>query len=560
MANVNVSGTQAARESGIVEDVRRTFGELTTWRNVFAMQWEEVAQLVLPTYRNTFFYGSINWPGMKKTQQQVDATAMLALGRFSAIMDSLLTPRNMTWHTLEPDQEELRKDHEVQMYFEQATRALFKARYRPEANFASQNLQTYSMLGAFGTGGTFIDRLAGETAGLRYKSIPLGELFLRENHQGQVDTFIRWFRMTARQAYKQWGDNIPATLKAAMDQKSEAPFQFLHLVAPNNEYEEGRLDDKGKQYKSCYVSIEGNWLLQEGGYNSFPLPVARYNQGPLEVYGRGPAMDVLPAIKTLNAEKSDFLRQGHQAVNPALLMFDDGLMSIDRRPGALNPGGWSSDGKPLIGAVPHGDIQVSKEMMDEERALINDAFLVTLFQIMTESPQMTATEVIERTNEKGILLAPSVGRLQSEYLGPLIDRELDLASELGLLPPMPPALREAKGNYHVVYTSPLSRAQRAQEVAGVQRTIENVLSIVNATQDPAPLDYFNWDVIVPETSAIQGVPPSWMRAKGDVDQLRQARAQNAQQQQEIQALPAQAAMVKAAATMHKAGMKPATGG
>lgn len=43
--------------------------------------------------------------------------------------------------------------------------------------------------------------------------------------------------------------------------------------------------------------------------------------------------------------------------------------------------------------------------------------LVTLFQILTETPQMTAAEVVERTNEKGILLAPTVGRQQSEYLG-----------------------------------------------------------------------------------------------------------------------------------------------
>ena len=36
--------------------------------------------------------------------------------------------------------------------------------------------------------------------------------------------------------------------------------------------------------------------------------------------------------------------------------------------------------------------------------VINDAFLVTLFQILTETPEMTATEVIERTREKGALL------------------------------------------------------------------------------------------------------------------------------------------------------------
>ena len=58
-------------------------------------------------------------------------------------------------------------------------------------------------------------------------------------------------------------------------------------------------------------------------------------------------------------------------------------------------------------------------------------------QILQDNPRMTATEVIERTREKGILLAPTVGRQQSEYLGPLVDREIDVLVEQGLLPPMP---------------------------------------------------------------------------------------------------------------------------
>jgi hypothetical protein len=84
------------------------------------------------------------------------------------------------------------------------------------------------------------------------------------------------------------------------------------------------------------------------------------------------------------------------------------------------------DGKPLVNTLPTGELQITKEMMDEEAPLINDAFLVSLFQILTETPQMTATEVIERTNEKGILIAPSMGRQGSEYLGVMIPRELDL--------------------------------------------------------------------------------------------------------------------------------------
>src|SRR5581483_8372605 len=206
-------------------------------------------------------------------------------------------------------------------------------------------------------------------------------------------------------------------------------------------------------------------------YRTMPMAISRYVQTPGEIYGRGPAMFVLPALKTLNAEKRTFLKQGHRAADPVLFTSDDGVVDASLRPGALNKGGINSDGKLLVAALPTGQIQISEEMMQEEKALINDAFLVTLFQILTETPQMTATEVIERTNEKGILLAPTVGRQQSEYLGPMIEREVALLAEMHEIPPMPDVLREAKGQYNVIYSSPISRAMRAQEAAGFIRSV-----------------------------------------------------------------------------------------
>src|SRR5690348_16553564 len=89
------------REGEIVQRAIREFGELQAQRALFAGQWEEAAQIVLPTSRNTFFPGSFNWQGQKKTDRQVDMSAGLALHRFCAIADSLVTPRNAFWHGLE---------------------------------------------------------------------------------------------------------------------------------------------------------------------------------------------------------------------------------------------------------------------------------------------------------------------------------------------------------------------------------------------------------------------------------------------------------------------------
>jgi hypothetical protein len=548
------------REREIVAAILHEFSQLTTWRNNFAPQWEETAQLILPTSRNTFYYQNFNWPGMKKTDRQIDSTGALALNRFAAICDSLLTPRNQIWHALTANNDYVMKDRGTRLWFEQVTKILFKYRYAPIANFSSQNYSNFQSLGAFGNATMFIDafdgRQHGGARGLRYKGVPLGETFFGESHQGIVDRVIRWFRLTAVQAAQKWGkDRLPQNLLSAIANNSQWPYSFLHCIKPRDDYDPGRLDTRALPFSSHYVSVEGQCLMAaEGGYRTFPYAISRYDQTPNEVYGRGPAQMVLPALKTLNAQKSVFLKQGHRAADPILLIADDGLMNMNMVPGAQNKGGVTQDGKELVKTLPTGNIQINKEMMQEERSLINDAFLVTLFQILTETPQMTATEVIERTNEKGILLAPTMGRQQSEYLGPMIDRELDVLNALRALPPMPPRLREARGEYQIVYTSPLARAQKAQEAAGFMRTVESVKELVNITQDMSLLDRFNFDAAVPAIAEIQAVPESWMADDQMVAQKRKARAASQQRQEQIQAAPAQAAMMKAQAAQTKAGI------
>ncbi len=557
---VNFTGKvrqQSEEERQTVADTMQEFSQYTTWRNVFALQWEEAARLIWPEHRNTFYYGTFNWPGQKKTDSQIDATGMLALHRFGAICDSLMTPANSQWHGLEASNDYVMKDRATRLYFDTLTKLLFKYRRSPLANFRGQNGMGWKSLGAFGNATLFIDAFDGRHyhgyKGLRYKAVPLGETFYGENHQGQVDRIIRWFRMTAYQAAQKWGiDRLPQNLIPPLQQQSQWRYNFLHCVKPREDYDRDRLDAKGMPFSSYYVSIEGMCLMApESGYRVFPYAVSRYDEGPNETYGRGPAQMVLPALKTLNAQKRVFLKQGHRAADPVLLLADDGITGMDLRPGAQNPGGMTADGKPLVGTLPTGNIAISEKMMGEERGIIDDMFLVSLFKVLSEHPDMTATQVIELVNEKGILVAPTLGRQETEKLGPQIDREIDVLNHLGLLPPMPPRLREAQGEYQVVYTSPLALSQRAQQAAGFIRTVETAKEVVNITQDPRYLDPFDFDVALPEIAYIQGTPERWMASDQKMTDKRKARAQAEQRQQQIQAMPAQAAMMKAQSVVEK---------
>ncbi len=536
-----------SRDQKIVEDSMRLFAQMQAQRWTLESHWDEIAQVIDPAARNTFNIYSINTPGEKRTDQQVDATGMMALERFQSILDSLLTPANSQWHGLQADDDYVMKDRATKLWFEDTTKKLFRYRYAPEANFRSQNLYSFHSLGAYGTGSLFIDKpYMGR--GLCYRSNPVGEMFYTENYQGIIDGFVAIFRLTARQAAQRegWRERFPEQLKNALERGSEEKFLFMHRVClrADDDYDPERLDARGKKFASYYISFAGPALMSEGGYHSLPSAVSRYKQAPQETYGRSPAMAVLPALKTLNAEKRVFLKAGHRAADPVLLTHDDGLM-LDIRPGAKNSGGMNADGRPLVGTLPVGDIQISKEMMAEEKMLINDAFLVSLFQILTETPRMTATEVIERTNEKGILLAPTVGRQQSEYIGPMVHRELDLLSQQGLLLPMPPRLQEAQGSYSIVHTSPLSLMMKQQETAGFMRLIEGVMiPIANVTQDPSIFDVLDLDAALPEIAENQAVPTRWTASKEKIEARRKGRAEQAQKEQDIQAAPAAAALMK----------------
>ena len=533
--------------------ILREFGLIQGTRGVWESHWQEVAERIWPGMSwkfNPYWYTT---PGAKKNVFVYDSTATLALARFGSILDSLLTPRNQTWHTLKATDGLLNKKRDVRLWFDEVTKVLFHQRYQTTANFASQNQMVYKSLGAFGSGAMFIDGLS-TGKGLRYRNVGLGEIYFVENHQGIVDKCFRYFELTARQAIQKWGQKIPDEIRSVGAANPEQIFHFVHLVEPREEgFDPGRKDHKGMKYASYYVVREGSKLLEEGGYHVFPYAISRYDQYPGEVYGRSPAMDLLPAIKTLNEEKKTMLKQGHRVVDPVLLAHDDGVVdSFSLKPGAINAGGVTADGRPLVHALPTGNLAVGKELMDDERTLINDGFLVSLFQILTESPQMTATEVLERAKEKGILLAPTIGRQQSEYLGPSIEREIDVLSQQGQIPPMPMALKEAMGEFQIVYDSPLTRSQKAEEASGLQRTLETALNAANVMQDPSMLFYFNFDTIIPAIAEIQGVPFHWMNSPEVVQAKKQQQAQQNQMRQQVEAAPGAAAIMNAQSKAQKA--------
>lgn len=531
--------------------VIRRLGDMVSARAVLDSQCAEIAARVRPWLQG--FQRQI-LPGQKQTAEIFDSTAILALDRYQAAMESMLTPRTQRWHGLKPIDHALSEDAEVRAYTDEVTRILFAVRYSPRANFASQANEVYGSVGAFSAGVLFIDDAIGR--GIRYRNIPFYEVYFEEDHQGLVDTVYRKFKLSARQAVQRFGKEVPEDITKAIEKNPEQPFDFIHAVMPRADIDVHRNGYKGWPIASCYVSVAGKKVVSEGGYATMPYAIARLEAPP--------AMVILPEIKMLNEMSKTVIRAATLAVDPPLLMQEDGaLQAFSMRPGSHNFGGVDDRGQVLVHALKsEARVDIGLEMMDQRRRVINDAFLVTLFQILVEQPQMTATEAMLRAQEKGALLAPTMGRQQSEFLGPLVEREIDILARAGVLPPMPDALRRAGGDVSIEYTSPLNLAQRSADGVAILRTLEAVAPLAQA--DPAVLMVFDIPAMARELAEINGVPSKVLRSKGDVAKMKSQADQAAQMQQLLAAAPVAASaakdMASAGQMMGSAPTPPGLGG
>ena len=514
--------------------------------------WESLAQetcrFIAP--ENAIF-ATTRTEGMPLHNNIFDTTANSALDIWVSILNFMLTPRNRQWHKLQAKDEKIRKDSKISAFLEEATKNMFSARYAPYANFASQVDAFYKMDGLLGNACLFVDYEAGK--GLRYKNIAINELYFLENHQGIIDHVHRKFTLTASQAFKKWGDACSERIKTANadNRKQQTPFTFIHCVKVNPDYNPRVLSPDKMRFVSYYICVEDKHIVQSGGYRTMPYIISRYQVAPDEIYGRSPAMAILPVVKKLNTQLKSVVRSGQLASEPPLISMNlTDVAPFNMRAGALNMGFITDDGQDAIRPLNvAGRVDIGMEFIDMDRKDIEAKFFANIYQILVETPNMTATEVMQRTQEKGQLLAPTMGRKQSEFLGALIEREIDLLSNVGLFDGIPDELLGDGDTLEFTYDTEMTRMMRADEGVGIMRTLETVMQVAQA--DPTVIELFDLTESMRELADINGVPAKLLRTKEQLEKIKE----QAQQQQQIQQMAQIANQVAPAAKVaNEAGM------
>lgn len=489
-----------------------------------------------------------------------DTTAMRALPKFMAILERICTPHNMKWQRLTASDPVLAANLHVRGYFDQLNNLLFNYRYEGKAMFIQAISEIYASLGVYGNGPVYIGQrqkaVLDQKPGFIYRACGMRDIFILVDDCNNIVAYFRRFFLNYRQFKLKFPKSpVPQSFAAAdkAGKGDENTFvEFVHWTSPRDDYDSTSIGVNRHAVIGSFLCVpDMAYAGDEQGFRSMPYLMPRLMTEANDPYGFAPMAQCLPAAGTASQIKKTVIKQGQKAVDPVLLVHDDGIMNgtVDLRPGAQNFGGVDKQGRPLIHALPTGDFRVSDKLLADERDDINDAFFVKLFQLFMDRPEQKEVEVMEMIAEKAMIVAPVMGRITSELLSPCTEREIDMFAEMGLLPSMPPELVEAKGDYKTIYTSPMAMGMYAEEVSGFTRSVQQSLSLVEATQDPSYLDHYNFDTAIPEMAEYQAVPARWMNDPKTKAAIGQARAAKQQQQQLLENAAPLAQAAKTASTM-----------
>lgn len=504
----------------LVSKIDRRYNDLSNSRSNWESHWQELADYMLPrkadiTKKRT--------KGDKRTDLIFDGTAIHAVELLASSLHGMLTSPSTPWFSLRYRNPQLQKNDAANEWLELCVDQMYQAFHR--SNFQQEIHELYYDLVVFGTGAIFLE---GKDNALRFATRHIAEICIAENSDGVVDTVYRKFKMTARAIEQQFGrDNLPAKIMKDSDKEPYKEHEIIHAVYPRPDAK-GR-GAKNKPFASVYYDKATKALLSESGFDEFPFMVPRFVKDSVSVYGRSPSMNALPDVKMLNKMSETTIRAAQKQVDPPLMAPDDGFMlPIRTTPGSLNfyRSGTRDRLEPLqIGA----NNPLGLNMEEQRRNAIRQAFYVDQL-LLSQGQQMTATEVLQRNEEKMRLLGPVLGRLQSELLQPLISRAFALLLRSGLLPPAPEELQGQ--DIDIEYVSPLAKAQKMTDLQSMLRGFEVMMQVAEI----APvMDYLDTDRLVQYLVETTGIPARVIRSNEEVrkirrEQQRAAEAQAAQQQ------------------------------
>ena len=524
-------------------------------RSSFDAHWRELADFIKP--RRSRFQTTDRNRGDRRSQKIIDSAGTFAARTLASGMMSGVTSPARPWKRLTTPDPELAEFGSVKDW-------LYVVNRRMDAVFLRSNLYNalptvYSDMGIFGTAAMLVAEDDDEV--VRCYPFAIGSYYLGNDSKLRVRVFAREFELSVRQIVEMFGlkengrdidwSKLSTAVKTAWDSSNyDQWIKVSHLISPNAEYSSERIESKYQRFGECYFEGSGGGddkLLRESGFEDFPVLAPRWEVTGEDIYGTDcPGMTALGDIKSLQLMKKYGLQAIEKGVKPPMIAPPEtrsSKLSIIAGDVSYVAEAQGKQFRPAM--TPTLNLADLKGETDEARSLIRRAFYEDLFLMlsMSDRREITATEIMERREEKLLALGPVLEQLNQDLLNPLIDRTFAIMHRRGMIPDPPPELEGME--LRVEYESVMAQAQKAVGLSGLERFTAFAFNAVTATTDPTKADKIDFDQVLDEHAEMSGVPPRVVRSDEDVAKMRADRAKQQQAQSIADQAPKLAGAAKA---------------
>ena len=428
--------------------------------------WEEIYDYVLP-HRESFFKES---HAARRTESIYDETAVVGLPKFASRLQLGFFPPNGRAFRLAagPEFPKEMMSPSLQEELDRITDLLHEG--LRNSNF---NAEMHEGLQDLGIGTMNLLAEEGRFQGdLHFTSVPPTNLALLP---GRMDGVSDWFR---------WNDNMDITEVKHRYPKAKYTEKMLSEQGKNPKRKtkiiEATVYDEQDKFKDEYTyylisETDNEILIKERlkGRGSSPWITTRWSKSGFEVWGRGPVLQAMPAIKTLNLTVQLILENAEMAIAGSYVYDDDGVFNPDNitiQPGTFIP---RSPGSSIESLQSAGRFDVAQLVLDDMRRNVRKAlFIDELDSRPNARTPLSATEVSERLADVARDMGAVAGRMQKEFLQPLVERVVHIYTKQGLIDIPKVDGRELR----IVPVSPLLRAQDQQDVSDFVRFQQTVAS------------------------------------------------------------------------------------
>jgi hypothetical protein len=479
--------------------------------------WRECAELIRPEEAD--FAG----PKSPRGYDEVfDSSPIYANDDFVGGLFGQSSSPAVDWFGFGVPDEDLMAWQPVKLWFDKVAH-IVRASLSPNAStFYTSVAPVYGDVGCFGIGVQHQEEDVGRQR-IIDRAIPLKEIYIDLDGNGDVETVHRKFMLNGRQFAGKFGS------VEGLDEKRS--YSIIHAVYPNPEFEPGRIGPRGKPWASCYCSHELKGWSQHGGYHEMPYHVAMWDQRAGRVYPRGPGHTSRADARQLNEMERSHVVAAQFAAEPMKLLHGDSdITSADINPNALLYGTMSEAGKQLMQVLnTGGNLQLSMQQSEQRRQSIRNAFRFSMMALANR-PQMTATEYLGWQEETLRLMGHNLVKIQTTHHVPFLKRRFAILSRAGQFPPPPP---ELEGQMLTVGT--VSPFDKAQSAAKGRATLQWVGAISQmAAIDPNAFDVVDTEGVSAVLHDAFGPPAKVLRDPGKVEEIRQGRAQQQQQAMQLE--------------------------